>query len=111
MLPLLELIKKGKTWHLNEIIKTLAIQFKLTKEEANQLKSSSRTETVFGNRVQWAKFHLKKALLLESPKKGYVKITSRGIKLLTIVQPKEITTSFLRRYEEFDEFMKNQKKS
>jgi restriction system protein len=83
MLPLLKFISNGKEYSMQSISDGLADEFKLTEEErAEQL--PSRRAKLFYNRVAWAKFYLKKAGLLETPKYGFIKISEKG--LLTIAQ-------------------------
>ena len=81
-LPLLLQIKNKKEYSVKIIENELVKYFKLSDEERNETKKSDRRETIFHNRVHWAKFYLKKAGLLEDSKKGYVKITSEGTKLI-----------------------------
>nr|WP_242052356.1 restriction endonuclease [Dysgonomonas sp. GY75] len=58
---------------------------------------------LFGNRVGWARTYLKKAGLLDSPKRGFICITQRGLSALK-QRPKEINVTFLKQYPEFLEF-------
>jgi restriction system protein len=53
--------------------------------------------------VGWAKTYMKKAGLLESPRRGWVRITPRGLDVLK-EQPHRIDVSFLERFEEFRTF-------
>jgi restriction system protein len=43
---------------------------------------------IIDNRVGWARTYLKKVLLLESPRRSYMKITSWGLQLLANSPPK-----------------------
>ena len=81
MLPLLEFAgdKKGHSRH--EAIEHISKTFNLTEEEKNQLLPSG-TKPIINNRVGWAKTYLKKAGLLEYPKRGYFKITDLGLNVL-----------------------------
>lgn len=69
MLPLLKLAADRQEHTLKAIVATLAAQFDLTDEERQTLRSSGQ-QTVFANRVAWAQTYLKKAGLLESPRRG-----------------------------------------
>jgi restriction system protein len=102
MLPLLELIKDGTQRTLRECIEALANRFHLTPEERAQLLPSGQ-QRIFDNRVGWARTYLKKAGLLESPRRGTVRITSRGREVLA-QRPNKIDVSFLMQFEEFSEF-------
>lgn len=103
MLPLLECIKDEKEWAMTDVIDSLISKFKLTQEEANHLKASSTSETLFQNRLRWARFYLKKANLLEDPKRGFTRITSDGLKVLQ-QKPSGINIEFLKQFPAFVEF-------
>lgn len=95
-------IDDGKEHSLSETHDALAKQFDLTNEELRELLPSGR-QPVFRNRVGWARTYLKKAGLLTSPKRAHFQISDKGLALLR-EKPKEITSKFLARYEEFVEF-------
>lgn len=80
--PFLDFVSDKKTHVINDVVNYLADFFKLSKEDRTKLKPSSDREPLFNNRVHWAKYYLKQARLLESPKKGEIKITNRGLNLL-----------------------------
>lgn len=107
MLPFLERVSDKQQHSLREIIEHLANIFELTDEERKELLPSGQ-QTVFDNRVGWARTYLKKALLIEATKRGYFQITERGVELLK-ENPTHIDNAFLRRYSEFNEF-KNARK-
>lgn len=102
MLPLLKTVQDGKEYKLNDVVELLADKFKLTEEERKELLPSGQT-FLFGNRVGWARTYLKKAGLLDSPKRGFICITQRGLSALK-QRPKEINVTFLKQYPEFLEF-------
>jgi len=102
MLPLLKLTSDKKEHKINDAVDQLADQFKLTDEERKELLPSGQT-FIFGNRVAWARTYLKKAGLLDSPKRGIVLITKRGQDILKS-NPKEINISTLKQFPEFLEF-------
>jgi len=102
MLPLLQLAGDGKDHTLREAIDGLAKQFGLTEEERRELLPSGQ-QAVFDNRVGWARTYMKKAGLLESPRRGYLKITTRGQEVLSS-NPLKIDVGFLRQFPEFVEF-------
>jgi restriction system protein len=108
MLPLLKLLSDGKERSIRECIDELAKEFKLTDEERRKLLPSG-TDRIFDNRVGWARTYLHKAGLIESPRKGYWKITERGKKVLAESPPK-IDEKYLMQFEEFREFYKPSKK-
>ena len=102
MLPFLQLLTDGSEHTLSELSDALDIQFKLTEEEKNELLPSGN-QAVMRNRVGWARTYLKKALLLESPRRAVFQITERGQQVLS-EQPEKINARYLRRFEEFCEF-------
>ncbi|MCO6432231.1 MAG: restriction endonuclease [Deltaproteobacteria bacterium] len=103
MLPLLNLLSAGEPMSLDEATNAIAAQFKLTSDEQAQRIPSGQS-TYVKNRVGWARTYLKKAGLLQSPKRGYVQITDRGSEVLG-QRPKQIDQKFLRQFPEFMEFV------
>jgi restriction system protein len=81
MLPLLSLAADGEEHRLRDAIEELANHFDLTEDERKELLPSGRQAT-FDNRVGWARTYMKKAGLLESPRRGYFRITDQGIQAL-----------------------------
>ena len=97
--PLLNQIKDKKVYQIKSLEGKLAKSLKLSKEDRTKPKKSGKNETLFYNRINWAKFYLKKAGLLEDVKKGHVQITDRG---LDVVKNKtKIDLEFLKQYPEF----------
>jgi len=108
MLPLLNFAADEKEHSIHEAIEFLADQFNLTLEERKELLPSGQQE-VFVNRVGWARTYMKKAGLLESPKRGAFVITQRGKKVLAS-KPSKINNKLLIQYKEFKEFKKRKRK-
>src|SRR5262245_12156722 len=104
MLPLLQLAADGSEHSAHEAIESLAQHFNLTDEEISALRTSG-TQPIVANRVGWARTYMKKAGLLEYPKRGLFKITSRGLEVLT-QKPEQITAVYLRQFPEFQEFQR-----
>lgn len=104
MLPLLKYAGDKKEHSVRNAIETLADEFNLTEEERKGLLQSGQ-QTIFDNRVGWAKTHLKKASLLELTKRGYFRITDTGLKVLDD-NPQEINVKYLKQYPEFVEFIR-----
>jgi len=102
MLPLLEALKDKQERSLREIIEILALQFKLSPDEQRTLLPSG-TQTVFHNRAGWARTYLKKAGLIEATRRGYVRITDRGLHVIS-QRLKKIDVKFLGQFDEFNEF-------
>lgn len=108
MLPLLKFVADEKEHSIHEAIKVLADQFNLSEDERRELLPSGQQE-VFVNRVGWARTYLKKSGLLEAPKRGILKITSRGKEILQS-NPKEINNKLLSQFNEFKEFKAKRRK-
>lgn len=106
MLPLLKFAKDNEIHHIHDAVKYLAEEFNLSEDEMSELLPSGQ-QPIFYNRVGWARTYLKKAGLLEDPKRGYFKITERGLKILQ-EDPDYIDMKFLRRFEEFLKFREPQ---
>jgi restriction system protein len=108
MLPLLESLEDKEEHYIRDVIDELSAKFKLDDNEKIELLPSGQ-QPIFDNRVGWARTYLKKALLLESTKRGYFKITERGTELLR-KKPNGINAKFLMQYEEFTDFKKRTEK-
>lgn len=102
MLPLLRRLGDGAEHRLRDPVTHLAGELALTDAELKELLPSGQ-QPVFDNRVGWAKTYMKKAGLLESPRRGWVRITPRGLDVLK-EQPGCIDVAFLGRVEEFRAF-------
>lgn len=102
MLPLLELANGGAVYYIHDAVNQLADQYDLSVEERTQLLPSGQ-QPAFYNRVGWARTYMKKAGLLEDPKRGYFKITQRGKDVLA-EKPTRIDMKFLRQFPEYIDF-------
>lgn len=102
MLPVLKSVADGKEHKFREIADSIAKNFGLTEEELGYLLPSGN-QSIFNNRVGWAKTYLKKACLIEYKGKGVLKITERGKQVLKD-SPQKIDNKFLKQYDEFNEF-------
>jgi restriction system protein len=101
MLPVLRASENGEV-RIGDIVVLLANQFGLPPAERAELLPSGR-QTVFSNRVHWAKTYLGKAGLLESVRRGHFKITDRGRAALA-ASPPRIDNEFLSQFPEFRQF-------
>lgn len=102
MLPFLKFSSDNKEHSKKEAIEHLAGVFHVSEEERGKLLESG-LQSIFENRVGWANTYLKKAGLLESPKRSYFKITSEGLAVLA-KNPAKIDAKFLRQFPSFVEF-------
>ena len=109
MLPLLKVVADKKEYKLQELIETLSSTFKLTDDERAEMLPSGQ-QRIFDNRVAWARTYLKKAGLVDSPRRAFVTITERGINVLS-ENPNLINVRFLKQFPEFVEFQSTKRES
>jgi restriction system protein len=102
MLPILKLVSDGQEHKYRDLIEKLASEFKVTDDERKELLASGN-QAIFDNRVGWAKTYLKKAGLLESPKRATFVITQIGLDTLK-KKLERIDAKFLRQFPSFLEF-------
>lgn len=104
MLPLLKMFSDGHEYKYRDLIEKLAIEFNLTDDDRKELLTSGN-QAVFDNRVGWAKTYLKKAGLLNSPKRATFVITDLGYKTLEEGLD-HIDAKYLKKFPAFVEFIR-----
>lgn len=87
---------------IGQVVDELANQLELSQEDRSELLPSGK-QTVFSNRVPWAKSYLSKAQLVEMTRRGYFRITPRGQAVLRS-SPKRMDNKVLMQFEEFRPF-------
>jgi len=102
MLPFLRFLADGREHTLREAEDTLAEHFKLSPAERAELLPSGQ-QGVFKNRIGWARTYMKKAALIEAPRRGVFMITDRGAKVVASA-PGQIDTKYLEQFPEFVDF-------
>jgi len=102
MLPLLKFLRDEKEHSVREAIEHISNKFNLSEGEQRALLPSGQ-QPIIDNRVGWARTYMKKAGLLEDPRRGHTKITGLGLKILAKNPPK-INVKFLNQFEKFVEF-------
>jgi restriction system protein len=102
MLPLLKLVADKQEHKYRDLIENLASEFQVTDEERKELLASGN-QAIFDNRVGWAKTYLKKAGLLDSPKRATFVITQIGLDTLK-KNPDRVDAKYLRQFPAFLEF-------
>ena len=102
MKPLLTAVMDGEVYKITDITAMLAKELNLSAEDVSEMLPSGR-QTVFRNRVGWAKTYLKKAGLIESPARATVVITEAGKQVIADA-PEKIDTKYLERFPAFMEF-------
>ena len=104
----MELAAKHKEISNSDAAAALAEHFNVSDEDLRVLQPSGH-QAVFYNRFGWARTYLKKAVLLEYPKRGFFSITVLGREILE-QKPDRIDIKFLRQFPEFIDFIKGSKK-
>ena len=99
--PVLSILSDGKVWPIRKVWEKAGELLRISPEEMAMTLPSGGMG-VFVNRIGWARTYLKKAGLIDSPKRGFVQITGEGRKALE--EGVEITNSYLMRYPSFAEF-------
>ena len=107
MLPLLKTVADEREYKFRDLIEILANKFNLSDNERKELLPSG-TQPLFDNRVAWAKTYLKKAGLIDSPRRATIVITQRG-KDVVAAEPAEINVKFLNQFPEFVAFRSSKK--
>src|SRR5437867_10198880 len=102
MLPLLRSLADGSERSTQETLDALAEELGLTEADISQ-PMPSRKAPLFTNRVAWAKLHLKRAGLIDSPRRGVYRLTERGREVLR-TPPDRINLAYLARFPEYVEF-------
>lgn len=102
MKPLLVAVQDGEVYKMKDVTSILAQQLNLSAEELAELLPSGR-QTVFKNRVSWAKTYLKKAGLLNSPARATIVITDAGKKVVAD-NPDKIDSKYLEQFPSFVDF-------
>ncbi|MDP3745203.1 MAG: restriction endonuclease [Methylotenera sp.] len=102
MLPLLNFSADQAEHSLQDAVESLAVKFELTAEERQELLPSGK-QARFDNRVAWARSYFKQAGLVENTRRGYFKISQRGLDLLK-TNPEKINKKTLEQYPEFLDF-------
>lgn len=109
MLPILEILSDGQEHSLRELIERIADHFNLTESERKELLPTG-AQSVLDNRAGWARTYLKKAGLIESPRRAHFMITDRGIEILQR-KPTTIDVRFLEQFPEFQAFKNKSNKA
>lgn len=101
MLPVLEFAALGET-SIKACIAALADKLGLPEDERSELLPSGR-QTVFSNRVHWAKTYLSQAGVLEITRRAHFRATPRGLEILAR-HPKRVDNELLMQFPEFVAF-------
>jgi len=100
MLPLLKYLKDQKEQSSKDIKDHICKEFKLTQKDLEAKLPSSSSISLISNRVAWAEAHMKMAGIIESPRRGFYKITNEGLNVLKN-PPEKINIKFLATFEPY----------
>lgn len=101
MLPVLRSAADGEV-RIGAVVQVLADELNLSEEDRTDLLPSGR-QTIFSNRVHWAKTYLSKAGLVELTRRAHFRITNRGRQALA-EEPVKIDNNYLGQFPEFLDF-------
>jgi restriction system protein len=102
MLPLLKFLSDEQEHKTREAVEKLSDEFNLSEKERKELLPSGQ-QPIIDNRVGWARTYMLKAGLLSAPRRGYIKITPKGLEVLK-QNPEKINVKFLEQFPDFIEF-------
>jgi restriction system protein len=102
MSPVLSLMADKQTRSAKEVVAAISVKQNWTDQDMEELLPSG-SQTVAHSRINWAITYLKKAGLLESPRRSQVSITEEGSRVAAL-QDIRVDNRFLRRYPEFIAF-------
>ncbi len=102
MLPLLEFVSDGQEHPSSEPLDYLATRFGISEDE-RQARLPSGINMLY-DRMHWSLSYLRQAKLLESVKRGYIRITERGRSALA-TKPSRIDNRYLQQFPEFEQFL------
>ncbi len=103
MLPLLNALGEGREMTINQIRNAVIDQLGLSSEALSQ-RLPSGTQTVYDNRMGWARTYLFKAGLLERPRRATYAISETGKNVL-LNPPASIDVDFLSSFQGFNQFI------
>jgi len=101
MLPLLRLSAEGET-RIGQAAEIIADELNLSDGEREEMLPSGKQRRLH-NRLQWAKFYMSKAGLIDSPKRGIFSASEAGRHLLA-QDPKNVDVETLKAYPAFVSF-------
>jgi restriction system protein len=102
MNPVLSLMADKQTRSAKEVVAVISVHLHWTDKDMEELLPSG-SQTVAHSRINWAITYLKKAGLLESPRRSQVCITEEGSRVAAL-QDVKVDNRFLRSYPEFVAF-------
>ncbi len=102
MRPVLAELSGGEELSQSELRDRVAKEMQVSDEDRERVLPSGR-QTAYANRVGWAITYLAKTRLVHRPRRGYAKITQRGLDVLA-ANTDRVDLHVLSQFPEFDEF-------
>jgi restriction system protein len=102
MRPVLAELAGGEELSQSELRNRVAKEMQISDEDRERVLPSGR-QTAYANRIGWAITYLAKTRLVTRPRRGYAKITQRGLEILA-ANPLRVDLRVLSKFPEFDEF-------
>src|SRR3954470_18466722 len=104
MLPLLQELEDGSEHALSAIREGVAAKLGVSQADREAVLPSGK-QSIFGNRLGWAKTYMERAGLLRTVRRAVYELTERGRSVLA-KKPVKIDTAYLLQFPEFQEFKK-----
>jgi restriction system protein len=108
MRPVLEFHADGSDHESAAVVAAMADLFELTADERTKMLPSGG-QRFFNNRLAWTITHMAQAGLLERPRRGVTRITTRGQKVLA-EHPDRVDMKVLNQFAEYREFRTRKRK-
>src|SRR5262245_22782301 len=109
MLPLLTMASDGTEHRISDVVEQLGKKLNLTDAEVAEMLPSGK-QTLFSNRVHWAKTYMAQAKLLEITKRAHFRITERGRQVL-LSKPAKVDVQLLEQFPEFLDFKERRREA
>jgi hypothetical protein len=106
--PFLESLSDGEEHRLAETVQAVATRLGLSEDDLS-VPTPSGKHSLFYDRLCWTRWYLSKGELVVIPRRGFTKITPRGLTVLREA-PDPITTEYLMQFPEYvkyTEYVKN----
>ncbi len=99
--PLLEVLEDGQEHRVSDLYEAVANRMGLTAEDRTEVLPSGKQRR-YANRIGWAKTYLAKAGMVDTPRRGYARISQRGQEALASTQAVDL--EYLLQYPAFQTF-------
>jgi restriction system protein len=101
MLPVLIAASKGEV-RIQDVVNSVGADLGLSQDEMTELLPSGN-QSIFANRIHWARFYLLKSSLIKATRRSHFDITFEG-KAILKAPPDRIDIKFLKKFTSFEGF-------